>query len=77
MSNRNQKQWSDELNQEVSLIKPDLVRSKEKQIPRFTYSTAEYNSYVKNGFGAPELINRSDKFEVRVLESSRPVEMQE
>ena len=68
MSNQNQSQWNDELNQEVSSIKPDLGTSqKEKQIPRFTYSTAEYDSYKKNGFNAPELINRSDKFEIRFL----------
>ncbi len=64
----NQKQFSDELNQEVSSIKPDLgTGQKERKEPRFTYSTAEYQSYIKNGFGAPELINRSDKFEVRFL----------
>ena len=70
MANRsqNQKQWSDELNQEISSIKPDLgTGQKEKQIPRFTYSTAEYHSYVKNGFGAPDLTDRSDKMEVRFL----------
>ena len=68
--NQNQNQWNDELNQEVSSIKPDLgtLGQKEKQIPRFTYSTAEYDSYVKNGFGAPALIDRSDKFEVRFLQ---------
>ena len=64
----NQKQFSDELNQEISTIKPDLgTGQKEKQIPRFTYSTAEYDSYKKNGFGVPDLINRADKFEVRFL----------
>ena len=66
--NQNQKQWSDELNQEISSIKPDLgTQQQERKEPRFTYSTAEYDSYKKNGFGAPELINRSDKFEVRFL----------
>ena len=64
----NQKQFSDELNQEVSSIKPDLgTGQKERKEPRFTYSTAEYDSYVKNGFGAPDLIDRSDKYEVRFL----------
>ena len=65
----NQKQFSDELNQEVSSIKPDLgtLGQKEKKEPRFTYSTAEYDSYVKNGFGAPDLIDAPDKFERRFL----------
>ena len=38
MSNQNQKQWFDELNQEVSSIKPDLgtLGQKEKKEPRFT-----------------------------------------
>ncbi len=49
--NLNQKQFSDELNQEVSSIKPDLgTGQKEKQIPRFTYSTAEYQSYSSGLF---------------------------
>ena len=57
--NQSQKQWSDELNQEISSIKPELgTQQQERREPRFTYSTAEYDSYVKNGFGAPELINR-------------------
>ena len=68
MANQNQKQWSDELNQEVSSIRPELgTQQQERKEPRFTYSTAEYDSYKKNGFNAPELINRSDKFEVRFL----------
>lgn len=66
MSNQN---FSDELNQEVSSIVPDLgTAQKQRKEPRFSYSTAEYDSYIKNGFGAPELINRSDKFEVRFLQ---------
>ena len=64
MSTNNQ--FDDPLNQqEISTIKPELgTGQKEKQIPRFTYSTAEYQSYIDQGFGTPELINRSDKFEV-------------
>ena len=66
--NINQKQWNDELNQEVSSIRPQLgTQQQERKEPRFTYSTAEYDSYTKNGFNAPELINRSDKYEVRFL----------
>ncbi len=68
MVNRNQSQWSDELNQEVSSIKPELgTGQKERKEPRFTYSTAEYDSYIKNGFGTPDLTDRTDKFEVRFL----------
>ena len=68
MAKQNQKQWNDELNQEISSIKPDLgTVQQERKEPRFSYSTAEYDSYIKNGFGAPELIDRSDKFEVRFL----------
>lgn len=67
--NQNLKQWNDELNQEVSSIKPDLgTVQQERKEPRFTYSTAEYDSYIKNGFGAPDLIDRSDKYEVRFLQ---------
>ena len=74
--NQNQKQWSDELNQEVSSIKPDLgTQQQERKEPRFTYSTAEYDSYIKNGFGAPDLIDRSDKFEVTILKSSRFIQV--
>ena len=63
-------QFDDPLSQqEISSIKPDLgtLGQKEKQVPRFTYSTAEYDSYIKNGFGAPLLQDRSDKWEVRFL----------
>ena len=70
MANRNQSQsqWNDELNQEVSSIKPHLgTQQQDRKEPRFTYSTAEYDSYVKNGFGAPDLTDRSDKLEVRFL----------
>ena len=68
MSNQNQKQWSDELNQEVSSIKPELgTGQKEKKEPRFTYSTADTDSYVKNGFGVPLLQDRPDKMEVQSL----------
>lgn len=66
--NQSQKQWSDELNQEISSIKPELgTQQQERREPRFTYSTAEYDSYAKNGFNSPELVNRSDKFEIRFL----------
>ena len=33
-------------------------QQKERKEPRFTYSTAEYDSYIKNGFGAPDLIDQ-------------------
>ncbi len=54
-------------NQEVSTIKPVLSGEKSKAVPKFHYSTAEYDSYIKNGFGAPDLVSRSDKFEQRFL----------
>ena len=38
--NKHEKQWDDELNQEVSSIKPDLgIQQQERKEPRFTYST--------------------------------------
>ncbi len=44
--NQQEKQWNDELNQEISSIKPDLgTQQQERKEPRFTYSTAEYDSY--------------------------------
>ena len=70
---QNQSQWNDELNQEVSSIRPELgTQQTERKEPRFTYSTAKYDSYAKNGFNSPGLINRSDKFEVRFLNQIDP-----
>ncbi len=50
---------------EVSTIIPGAEEEKSKKELKFSYSTAAYESYVKEGFEAPDVDHRPDKWEYR------------
>lgn len=53
---------------EVSSIKPEFDEDKrERKELRFKYDTSEYTSYARNGFVAPDITERPDKFQYRFL----------
>ncbi len=57
---------------EVSSIVPGQEAERSKKELRFSYSTAAYDSYIKEGFEAPDLDHRPDKWENRFLVSVDP-----
>ncbi len=56
---------------EVSSIVPGQEERSKKEL-RFTYSTAAYDSFVKEGFEAPDIDHRPDKWEYRFLAQVDP-----
>lgn len=61
------------IGKERSSLKPsDSPHVRSKKELKFSYSTAEYDSYAKNGFVPPELWNRTDFFEQRFIAQADP-----
>ncbi len=56
---------------EVSSIVPGQEERSKKEL-KFSYSTAAYDSYVKEGFEAPDVDHRPDKWEYRFLAAVDP-----
>ncbi len=57
---------------EISTIIPGHEAERSKRELKFTYSTAEFDSYQKEGFEAPDLDHRPDKFEYHFLAQVDP-----
>ncbi len=52
---------------EVSTIIPGAESERTERELKFSYSTAAYDSYAKEGFESPDEAHRPDKWEVRFL----------
>ncbi len=57
---------------EVSSIVPGQEAERSKRELKFSYSTAAYDSFAKEGFEAPDLNHRPDKWEQRFLSAVDP-----
>ncbi len=57
---------------EISSIVPGQEAESSKKELRFSYSTAAYDSFAKEGFEAPDVDHRPDKWEQRFLSAVDP-----